>query len=104
MASLFAMVTIGKDPSVLVSSPEKPSVTKDDLSTTITATATPASTTASSSSTGSHDTRTQPHAQGQTGRGQEEDAPVISRASHIQPAAVPETVTPFVTTQHPGQL
>ena len=102
------MVAIGKDPSVLVSSPEKSSTTKDELCmtttpSTIIAAATPASTSASSSSVGSHDTRTQPHVQGQTGRGQVEDAPVISRSGHIQSSAMPETVTPFVTTQHPGQ-
>ena len=100
----WLVFAIGKDPSVLVSSPEKPSTTKDQpLSTITTATATPASTTASSTSVGSHDSRTQPHAQVQTGRGREEDAPVINRASHIQPATVPETITPFVTTQHQGQ-
>lgn len=89
---------------MLVSSPERPSTTKDQAHpSTTTATVSPASTTASgSASVGSHDTRVQPRAQVQTGRGQEEDAPVISRSSHIQSSAVPETVTPFVTTQHTG--
>ena len=90
---------------MLVSSPEKPLTTKGQpLSSTTTATATPALTTASGIAVGSHDTRTQPHAQVRTGKGREGDDPVISRASHIQSSAVPATVTPFVTTQHPGQL
>ena len=32
----------------------------------------------------------------------EGEAPPISRSSHIQPVAIPESVTPFVTTQHQG--
>ena len=32
----------------------------------------------------------------------EGEAPTISRSSHIQPVAIPESVTPFVTTQHQG--
>ena len=105
MAIIFYL-HVDKDPSVLVSSPEKPSTaTKDQpLPLTAMATETPATTMASGgSSVGSHSSRTQPHAQVQTGRERQEDAPVISRSGHIQSSAVPETVTPFVTTQHPGQ-
>ena len=106
MIIVIVFGAIGKDPSVLLSSPEKPS-TKDEPSTTLPlaiTTATPAvatSSTAASSVVGSHDTRTQPRAQ--VPRGREQAAPVISRVGHIQPTTVPETVTPFVTTQHPGQ-
>ena len=95
-----SVMPTGKVASVLVSSPEKPAVEgKSSAAGTTQAVAVSSSTTATGVeqlAEDSHDDDggSQPHIRG------DEEASLIGRASHIRPAAVPETVTPFVTTQH----
>ena len=90
----FSNVALDKTTSVLVSSPEKPTINDGPSVTSSSATVAPVvpSSTAAAGLE-SHDSRLL----------REEDGPLVGRASHIQPIAPPlETVTPFVTTQHQG--
>lgn len=98
-------VSTGKTSSVLVSSPEKPSVKDDPTSesSSSSSSATVAPTVPQSAKAGGHESHDSRSQQVHVNARRKEDAPlVVDRASHIQPIALPETVTPFVTTQHQG--
>lgn len=87
-----------KDSSVLASTSSL--TTKDDHSkapTSVSATVAPVLTSTEGSGLESHDSKSLPHLQS------EEVHPLVGRATHIQTATQPETVTPFITTQQHNQ-